>query len=153
MDLIIYYTRTNNTKKVSEIIASEKGAKLLEVKDKKNRKGLLQFLIGGFDAIRGKKTKISYDTVDLSEYDTVYVGTPVWAAKPTPAILQFIEENDFNGINVITFATMGGSGGDSTIKVMNNAIKAKGGKILRSFALAINGKDIKELTLDAINDQ
>lgn len=152
MDLVVYYTRTENTRKVSDIIAQEIGADVLEVKDKKSRSGAIGFAIGGFDAIRGNKTDISYDDVNLSEYDTVYVGTPVWASKPTPAILQFIDENDFTGCEVITFATMGGSGGDSTVKIMNDAIAAKGGNIKRSFSLAIKGNDFESLVLDALND-
>lgn len=153
MDLVVYYTRTNNTKEVSEIIAEEKNAQLLEVKDKKSRGGAIGFMMGGFDAIRGKETSITYDKVDLNEFDTIYVGTPVWASKPTPAILKFIEENDFAGKNVITFATMGGSGGDSTINLMNEKIQAHNGSIKHSFSLAINNKnnDIRQLVTDALN--
>ncbi len=153
MDLVVYYSRTNNTKEVSKIIAEEKNAQILEVKDKKSRNGAVGFLMGGFDAIRGNKTSITYDKVNLAEYDNIYIGTPVWASKPTPAILQFIEDNDFTNKNVYTFATMGGSGGSSTIKIMNEKIKAKGGNIKRSFSLAMNNNDIRQLVLEALNDE
>ena len=151
MDLVVYYTRTNNTKDVSEIIAREKNAQTLEIKDKKSRSGAVGFMKGGFDAIRGKKTSITYDKVNLDEFDIIYIGTPVWASKPTPAILKFIEENDFSGKNVVTFATMGGSGGDSTIKIMNERVQAKGGTIKHSFSLAMNNKDITQSVLDVLN--
>ena len=153
MDLVVYYSRTANTRKVAGIIAEKKDAQLLEVRDHKNRSGAVGFFIGGFDAIRGKKTDISYDDVNLDDYDTVYIGTPVWASKPTPAIVEFIGENDFSGHDIVTFATMGGSGGDSTIKSMNELVSAKGGNVKRSFSLAINGNDIGQLVLDALNDE
>lgn len=153
MDLVIYYSRTNTTKEVSQIIAEEKSAKLVEIKDKKSRSGALGYALGALDSVRGKKTNIEYEKVNLSEYDTVYIGSPVWASKPTPAVLQYIEENDFNGTNVVTFATMMGSGGDSTVKIMNDKIKAKNGLIKRSFSLATKGKDLKSLVIDALSDE
>lgn len=152
MDLIIYYSRTNNTKEVAELIAEEKNAELLEIKDKKSRSGPLGYVIGAIDSFRGKKTGINYEKNDLSKYDTVYIGTPVWASKPTPAIVQFIEENDFSGTNVVTFATFMGSGGEATITAMNNKIKDKGGKIKRSFAFRMTGNDKKQLVQEALND-
>ena len=141
------------TRKVSEIIAEQKGADLLEVKDQKSRSGAMGFFMGGFDAIRGKSTSISYDTVDMADYDTVYIGTPVWASKPTPAILEFIRQNDFSNNDVVTFATLGGSGGESTVKAMNEAVSAKGGTVKRSFSFVMKGNDIEQLVLDALNDE
>lgn len=152
-DLVIYYTRTNNTKIVAQTIKEETEAELLEIKDKKDRSGAIGYLIGGMDAFRGKTTQIEYKEVDLKRYDTVYIGTPVWAAKATPAILQFIKENDFNEVNVVTFATMGSSGGQSTIKIMNNLLEMNGAKIKKSFAIATQKNDIKELTLAQLNDE
>ncbi|RAP50334.1 MAG: hypothetical protein BZ136_01565 [Methanosphaera sp. rholeuAM74] len=154
MDLVVYYSRTENTKKVAECIKDELEADILEVKDKKNRSGPIQFLIGGFDALRGNDTTISYDAVDLKQYDTVYIGTPVWASRPAPAIVKFINENDFAGVNCVTFATMGGSGGEATTNVMNYAIISQGGSVDRSFSIAIkNDSDIEALTKEALENQ
>lgn len=152
-DLVVFYSRSNNTRTVAQTISDETDAKILEVKDKKSRSGPIGYLIGGFDALREKKTNIEYEKVNLKDYDTVYVGTPVWASKPTPAIVEFIKENDFSGVNTITFATMGGSGGDTTINVMNNMIISMGGNVKKSFSLAIKNNNIKQLTLDALNDE
>lgn len=153
MDLVIFYSRTNTTKKVSEIISEEKNAKLIEINDSKSRSGVLGYAMGALDSLLGKKTDISYEKVSLKDYETVYIGTPVWASKPTPSIMQFIDENDFDNINVVTFATMMGSGGDSTVNTMNEKIKAQGGKIKRSFALVAKDKDLKELVINALNDE
>ena len=151
MDLVIYYTRTNKTKEVAETIKEEKNAEILEIKDKTERAGALRYLKSAVDAVRNKETSITYDKVNLADYDTIYMGTPVWASKPTPAIIKFIEENDFTGTNVVTFATMMASGADATVKNMNEMIKNKGGNIIKSFAIATKNNDIKKLTKDAIN--
>lgn len=152
-DLVVYYSRTENTKRAAQTIKEEIGADLLEIKDKKNRSGPLGYLKGGFDAFREKTTDIEYDKVDLKSYDTIYVGTPVWASKPTPAILQFIRENDFGGVKVVTFCTTGSSGVETTINYMNHLIISGGGKVKKSFSIKVSEDDIKESTVAALRDE
>ena len=151
-DLVIYYSRTENTKQVAQQIADEFDARLLEVKDKQERGGLLGFIKSGYDSLRENETPIEYDKVDLTDYDTIFIGTPVWASKPTPAIIQFIKENEFSGTKCVSFATMMGSGGETTINVINNMIISQGGTVKDSFILAVKNKDIKELTDEALNN-
>lgn len=153
MDLVIYYSRTNNTREVSQIISEKKNAEIVEIKDKTNRSGAFGFAKGALDSVRKKKTKIEYEKVNLADYDTVYIGTPVWASKPAPAVLEFIDENEFDNTDVITFATMMGSGGDSTIKIMNDLIESKGGHIKRSFSLVLKGEDTRQLVMNALSDE
>ncbi len=151
-DLVVYYSRTNNTKLVAQTIKEETGAELLEIKDKKSRSGPVGYLKGAVDALREKGTSIEYDVVDLKSYDNVYIGTPVWAGKPAPAIIEFLRENDLGGVKFITFATMGSSGDETTINYMNHLIISGGGKVKKSFSIAVKRNDIKELTVDALRD-
>ena len=74
--LVAYYSRTGNTKFVAEKIAEQLDADLCEVVDKKNRKGKLIFLTGGFAAMREKLTEIEV-TNSVEDYDLVVVGSPV----------------------------------------------------------------------------
>ena len=152
-NLVVYYSRTNNTKIVAQTIKNEIGADLLEIKDKTNRSGPLGYIKGAIDALREKNTGIEYEKVNLKDYDIVYIGTPVWASKPAPAILEFIRENDFRGVKVVTFATMGSSGDETTINYMNHRIISGGGKIKKSFSIAVKNNDIKELTVAALRDE
>ena len=152
MDLIVYYSRTSNTKEISQLISQKVGGELLEIRDKKVRSGVTGFVMGAVESVMGKKTNITYDKKDLSAYEKVYIGTPVWASKPAPAIIQFIEENDFNNVDVVTFATFMGSGGKSTTNEMNKLIKAKGGNVIRSCAFKMTGTDKKELVKSAFEN-
>ncbi len=152
MNLIVYYSRTNNTKEISQLIAEEVDGDLLEIKDKKTRSGPVGFVLGAVESFLGKKTDVTYEKKDLSAYDTVYIGTPVWASKPAPAVIKFIEENDFSNVEAVTFATFMGSGGKSTTTEMNNLIKSKGGNIKRSFAFRMTGTDKKELVKSAFEN-
>lgn len=149
-DLVVYYSRTNKTKQVAKYIAEEKNAGLLEIKDKKDRKGAAQFLISALSMIFNRNTSISYNKIDLQKYDTIYIGSPVWTSGPTPAILEFIKENDFTNKNIITFATYLSNNGEKTTNKMNELIKKNGGNIIKSFSFSSTKNNMKELTLNEI---
>ena len=106
--LVVYYSRTGNAKFVAETIAAEIGSDLEEIVDLKKRSGILGFLIGGFDATRGKKTEIAETKKSIEEYELVIVGTPVWNSRPTPAVKTYLQKNKFSGKRIAVFATLSG---------------------------------------------
>ena len=93
--LVVYYTRTGNSKFAAETIAAEVGADREEVVDLKNRKGRLAFLSAGRDAMRGKLTEIAQTKRNPLDYDLIVIVQPVWAGSPTPAIRTYLKKNDF----------------------------------------------------------
>ena len=150
-DLVVYYSRTNNTKKVAQIISENKNADIVEVKDNKERSGKLNFLTSAVSMMFNRNTNISYEHVNLNGYDTIYIGSPVWTSGPTPAIIEFIKENDFTNKNIVTFATYLSNNGEKTTNKMNELIKENGGNIVKSFSFA-SKSNMKELTLEEIKD-
>ena len=63
----------------------------------------------GHDEIRkGFRPPIKPINVDLSQYDTIILGTPVWWYTFAPAVKTFIESNDLAGKTIYLFATNGG---------------------------------------------
>ena len=56
--LVVYYSRTGNTKHVAEMIAGALKADLEELVDKRGREGFLGYLRSGRDAIRDKTTEL-----------------------------------------------------------------------------------------------
>ena len=101
--LVIYYTRTGNTKFIAETIAAKLGADIEEVIDLKNRQGKLSFMPAGRDAMRGKETQIAETKRTPTDYDLIIIGQPVWAGSPTPAIRTYVNKNDLSGKKVAIF--------------------------------------------------
>mgnify|MGYP001024860621 CR=1 FL=1 len=101
--LVIYYTRTGNTRFIAETVAAELGADIEEVIDLKNRQGRLAFLPAGRDAMRGKETEIAQTKRTPTDYDLIIIGQPVWAGNPTPAIRTYLNKNDLSGKKVAVF--------------------------------------------------
>jgi flavodoxin len=107
--LVVYYSLSGNTEKVAETIARELKADICRVEEVKKRSKFLQYILGGFAAGRDKSCEIKPIDIDVHDYDLILLGSPVWAAKPVPAINAFIYGTEFKKKKVIAFFTMGGS--------------------------------------------
>jgi flavodoxin len=101
--LVVYYTKTGNSKFAAETIAAEVGADMEEVVDLKNRKGRLAFLSAGRDAMQGKLTEIAETKRNPLDYDLIVIAQPVWAGSPTPAIRTYLKKNDLSGKKLALF--------------------------------------------------
>jgi flavodoxin len=101
--LVVYYSRSGNTRFVAEKISQKIGGDIEEIIDKKRRKGPLGFVIGGFDATRGRKTDIAEMKKSPRDYDLIVVGTPMWNKRITPAVRTYLEDNKFSEKRVSTF--------------------------------------------------
>jgi len=141
--LVVYYSRTGNTKKVGHKIAEMLKCEEKEIFDKKNREGTLGFLRGGWDAWREKKTEIYNKLKKPINHDHFIIGTPVWAGKPSPAIRTYIKRRKQNFKDVSFFCTHGGSGGEKTFDEMENLV---GQKPVESLELSED--DLKKENLD-----
>ena len=122
--LVAYYSRTGNTKFVAKKIADQLNADLCEIVDKKNRKGRLILLTGGFAALREKLTEIDV-AKSIDDYDLIIIGTPVWAGKITPAIRTFIARNNFSDKQVAFFVTLGGEKPEKPLKNLKKTISTQ----------------------------
>jgi flavodoxin len=106
--LVVYYSRTGNARFVAQTIAAEIGADLEEIVDLKKRSGILGYLSGGSDARRGRETQISPTKKSPADYDLIIVGSPVWAARPVPAVTTYLRKNDLSDKKVAVFFAQGG---------------------------------------------
>ena len=146
--LIIYYSQGGTTELVARTLAKKLRADLLRVHDLKNREGFKNKLLSSINAFRETKTDIVPASVDLTPYNVIYFGTPTWAGNPTPAILTIIDRCNLMGKDVILFATMDSSRGDSNVKRLEEKVKMRGARVIESFTVATKNKSPEELVND-----
>lgn len=116
--LVAYYSRTGITKKVAGIIKENIDCDLDEVIDKVNRRGVFGFIKSAYAAFKGRSTEIENTKHDVSEYDLIIIGTPVWAGRMSCAARRFLEINCKDIKKIAFFATKGGNTEDDTFKDM-----------------------------------
>ena len=138
---IIYHSETGNTRAVAEQVTAASGGDLIAVRDLANYSKVGRYLKGTPRAMRGDSADIEPAALDVSGYETVVVGTPVWAGNPTPAINAAV--NALRGIEgkpTIVFCTSGGSP-RKTLDTLT-AMLAKKGADVRG-AVPLTARDAK----------
>lgn len=103
--LILYYSKTGNTRAACEALQKELGADIREIKDLNSRDTKLGAVAGMLKTLLGMHTDIDPKTVDLSPYSTVIIAAPIWAAKFGLAMRTYVETNRFDNKNIIIFIT------------------------------------------------
>lgn len=141
---VVFYSMHGNVRYVSEKVAKELGADLIELIPVKAYpdKGAMQFIWGGSAVTFKKKPELEPYTFNVSDYDLVIIGTPVWASNFTPPLRTFFENNDLTGKKIAVIATS--AGGDSAKCV--EAVKAAAGA--DSLAAVLSLVDPKEKPSD-----
>jgi flavodoxin len=141
---VLYYSRTEKTAVAAKALADKISGDLIEIKDLKNRKGIIGWIKCAMDARGGKTTQIEPSTFDTSAYDTLYIGTPVWAGKPTPAVNTVINNFEIRGKDIVLFVTLGGANYKNALNLINAKVEANGGNVIKTFAITNSGKKSDE---------
>ncbi|MCL2115252.1 MAG: flavodoxin domain-containing protein [Methanobrevibacter sp.] len=149
--IIIYFSESGNTKQVAKTLSSLLSADLAEIKDIKSRIGFPERIFSAIDAFRENKTETIPEKVELKDYGVVYFGTPTWASNATPAIITIIDKCDLQGKDVVLFATMSGSGGESAINRMKEKVESRGARVVESFTVKTKNKNLSQIKKDSEN--
>lgn len=109
-NLVVYYSLEGNTKLIAEFIAKEIGADIIELKPKKEfpSSGFRKYVWGGKSVIFKQKPELMNKEIDISKYDNIFLGTPVWAGTYAAPFNTFLDISTINNKNIALFACHGG---------------------------------------------
>lgn len=146
--LVAYFSASGVTAKVAEKLSEAIGADLYAIEpevpytkadldwmDKKSRSTIEMNNPASRPAIAGKRD-------NMNDYDTVFVGFPIWWYVAPTIINTFLEGYDLTGKTIIPFATSGGSDmGKTNEKLLPSC---KGAKLLNGkvFKASVSGADL-----------
>ena len=138
---IIYHSETGNTRHVAQHLSFAFDSKLVEINDIAPYSRLTRFLVRCKMARGEELTKTEPESVDVSGYDLIVFGSPVWAFKPTPAIHTAIANlKGCMGKPAVAFSTHGGRPGQ-TDETFKKWIEARG--MVLAAVTNINQNDIE----------
>ena len=119
--LVAYFSASGVTKKVAEMISEVSGYELYEIKPKqaytkadlnwmdKNSRSSVEMKDKKF------RPEIITKDIEMSDYDEIILGFPIWWYVAPTIINTFLEAYDFSGKKISLFATSGGSGFGNTV--------------------------------------
>ena len=141
--LVAYFSASGTTKTAAERLAKAAGADLFEIKpaipytsadlnwmDKKSRSSVE---MNDPDS----RPEIAETMPNMADYDTVFIGFPIWWYAAPHIIHTFVESYDFSGKTLMPFATSGGSGmGKTNEKLAPSCTGAKllHGKVFNAYS-------------------
>jgi flavodoxin len=149
---IIYYSYSGNTRKVAAILSdhlrSTGQVDMIELKCLDESDTFLGQCKRAFKHTRGAIEPVNFD---LSGYDRLFFGTPVWAFGPTPAMNTYLEKcGGIEGKEAVLFATYGsGAGKGRCVDYMQRILAKKGAGSFRRFFIQQGQVDNKELILSS----
>ncbi len=115
---VVYYSRTHTTEDIAKDIDLELDADVLQVKSSLYPLGFTGYVRAIFHALNESMQPIETDHWDLTQYDLVIVGSPVWGAHMSSPIRSFLMQYASQIKDVAYYVTCGGSGADAAIAKM-----------------------------------
>lgn len=142
--LVAYFSASGVTKAAAECLAKAANADIFEITpavpytradldwtDKKSRSSVEM-------SNPDSRPEIAEKLSNMSDYDTIFIGFPIWWYVAPAIINTFVESYDFSEKTIIPFATSGGSGLGKTVEVLkplcSNTAKWEDGKMLNRIS-------------------
>lgn len=103
---VVFFSRDGNTRLVADLLAEKLGADVFELEEGKKRgKSAASFMAAGFGAAFGLRSRLkSSFAQEMKDYDTICIGSPVWAGKTVPAVNAFIHGLEAAGKRIVLFS-------------------------------------------------
>lgn len=144
--LVIYYSLTGHTKEIAEKIQSKTNADLFEIKTLEELPKGPKLHLAIKKQLKNQEYPALKNIPDISSYDTIFVGSPVWWYTAATPVLSLLNQLDFQNKKVVPFSTQGSNVGtfleDFTAKVKNAVILkyASFNNMGKEYDQAVNAK-------------
>ncbi len=136
--IVVYYSQTGNTEKVAKEIAStldENGIDVKTVSIERSRERSYEQNVE--DAKEEEKAEIERIKKDLSDFDILFIGTPVWCGKPATPVNAYMDQcEELDGTKIVSFVTHGGGGPSMTFDKIRDELEPKGGNVVEELSLS-----------------
>lgn len=122
--VVLYFSATGTTKKVAEKIATKSNSDIIEIIPKEEYKS--EDLNYNSDCRANREQRDSKarpeikNKIDISKYDTIYLGYPIWWGTNPKIILTLLDTYDFSNKTIIPFCTSGSTGISESVNDLRN---------------------------------
>ena len=133
--LILYYSETGTTQTVAQELQQQLGADIEGIEVVEPYSGIFQETIqrcqremqaGTTPALQPLKSK-------LSDYDTIFLGYPIWFGTYAMPIASLLRDNDFDGKTIVPFCTFGSGGLNTSSDALKKALPKA--KVMRGYGV------------------
>lgn len=151
--LIVYYSRTKNTRVVAELIQEKVGGTLfqLETDEPRPENYRAEVDLNEQEQLDNVLPKLATKVSDFANYDRVFIGAPTWNMALPQAVVTFLAENNFTDKVVIPFNTHGGYGAGSVFTQIKTFVTGAK-KVLPGYSVK-GGVETDGIMLDIVGQR
>ena len=138
---VIFYSYSGVTRSVAHGIRNASGCDIIEVRTKKPYSSFSVYTTGVLHSRKGACDPIEPAVIDVSAYDLLIIGSPVWAWKPAPAINAAVQAlRGCEGRMAVIFTTCSNQPGEA-LPLISKALADRGVNVMAEISL--DAKDTK----------
>ncbi|ACC75117.1 flavodoxin [Paraburkholderia phymatum] len=147
--LVVFFSRTGTTRKIASLLANLLGAQVDEIVASTDRSGPFGYVRSLVEALEQRPAQIINSTRDVSSYELVVIGTPVWANSIASPVRAYLIANRSHFKNVAFFCSFARRGNRRALDQMRalagmpalaecsltarEALRGESSEILREF--------------------
>ena len=122
--LVLYYSQAGNTKTVAQELSAKLGAEVEEIVPVNPYEGDFQALFARYQQEReqGILPELKPIKADLTQYDVIFLGFPVWDGTYALPMAAFLETADLSGKKIVPFCSFGSGGLDTSIRALKEKL-------------------------------
>ena len=151
--LILYYSETGTTKAVAEELQKQLGADIESIEAVEPYSGDFQQTIqrGQREMQSGQTPEIKTLKSKISDYDTIFLGYPIWFGTYAMPIATLVKNNDFEGKTIVPFCTFGSGGLNTSTDALKKALpkaKIQDGYGVRTARVSAAAKELNRFLIE-----
>ena len=152
--LILYYSQAGATKSVAQEFQKMLDADMEAIELENPYTGTFDEIVERVAKERknGNMPKLIPLKTDLSKYDVIFLGFPIWFDTYAMPISSLVDEYDFEGKKIVTFCTFGSGGLEAAIKNLKKALPkadiAENGFGIRNARVSVTAKELNRFLVE-----
>lgn len=110
--LVIYYSRSGNTKQIADYIGEKTGGDVIRLETVRTYPSNYDEMLDTAkeEQRNGGRPELKNKDINIADYDTIFLGYPIWWGEIATPVYTFLDEYDLSGKKIAPFVTSGSSG-------------------------------------------
>lgn len=110
--LVIYYSRSGNTKQIADYIGEKTNADVIRLETVRTYPSNYDEMLDTAkeEQRNGGRPELKNKNINIADYDTIFLGYPIWWGEIATPVYTFLDEYDLSGKKIAPFVTSGSSG-------------------------------------------
>ncbi len=115
--LVIYYSRSGNTKQIADYIGEKTNADVIRLETVRTYPSNYDEMLDTAkeEQRNGGRPELKNKNINIEDYDIIFLGYPIWWGEIATPVYTFLDEYDLSGKKIAPFVTSGSSGLSGTL--------------------------------------